>query len=684
MSARQLAIAITLLIAARLYAQVTPSSILLPTGMAYDTAGNLYFTDANRHQVFESTLGGQLLLIAGTGTQGYAGDNGPATSAQLNSPQALTIATNGTLYIADTGNNVVRAITNGTITTLAGTGKPGYSGDSGPATSAQLDAPNALTLDSTGALLVCDSANNRIRRIDITGTITTIAGTGIQGFSGDNGPATAAQFDTPSGIATANGVIYIADTHNHRIRIIDSSGTITTLAGTGKPGYFGDNGLATSAQLNSPRGLALTATGALLIADANNQRIRSISATGTITTLAGGPTQGTTTDGTTALSANLNTPRAVAISPFGYSILADAPNHTLRILVTNGDLYLPAAFAPTRTTAVTFIAAGTATVTGISTPQGAVQLTIDGTPGPTATLASGAATFSLPAGAHTITATYTGDGLNPAATSSAITLSAGKAAATVIMQPPSPNDYAGMPLLLNANVTAPTGGTPTGTVTFLEGPTTIATAQLTAGIASGVYLAPTAGSHTIVASYLGDANFAPGSAPPITAIVKPIPDFTIATTGTTNQTAAAGAIATYNLNITPQNGAFTGAVSLAVSGLPFGATASFAPPQVVPGASVAATTLSVQTLAQPIAHLATHTTAPYALLFLPLIFLRRKSRRLLLPLLPLVLFISGCGDRVNQPPTPAAGIYTLTVSATGTNLAGILVVHTTTVTLTIE
>lgn len=682
-----LAVAFTLLFAQRLAAQVTPGAILLPTGIAYDTTGNLYFADANRHQVFESTVAGQLLLIAGTGTQGYAGDNGPATASQLNSPQALAIASNGTLYIADTGNDAIRAIdSTGTITTIAGMGKPGYSGDNGPATSAQLDAPNALAIDATGALLVADSANHRIRRIDTTGTITTVAGSGIQGYSGDNGPATAAQLDTPSGLAAAGSTIYISDTHNHRIRAISASGTITTVAGTGQPGYSGDNGPATAAQLDSPRGLAITSTGALLIADANNQRIRSVSASGTITTLAGGSTQGSTVDGTTALAANLNTPRAVGVSPFGYSILADAPNHTLRILASNGNLYVPAPFAPSRTTAIS-LATGTAitaTVTGIAVPQGTVQLTVDGTPGPTATLTSGAATFPRPTGSHTLTAAYTGDGLNPAATSAALTLTAGQAATSIITQPPSPNDYAGLPLALNASVTAPTGGTPTGTVNFLEGTTTVATAQLAAGIASGVYLAPAAGSHTIVANYLGDANFAASTAPPVTAIVNPMPDFAIATTGATTQTIAAGSIATYNLTITPLNGSFTGAVSLAVSGLPFGATASFAPPQVVPGSSPAATTLSVQTLAQPVAQNDAPHAALYALLFLPLLFLRRKPRNLLLALLPLAFLLTGCGDRVNQPPSAVAGVYTLTVSATGTNLAGTLVVHNTTVTLSIE
>ena len=699
---RQLALA--LLFAATLHAQVAATVVLMPAGLAYDGSGNLYFADAARHQVFESTLGGSLRLIAGTGTQGYAGDGGLATAAQLNTPQALAIAPDGTLYIADTGNHAIRAVTNGTITTVAGTGQQGFSGDNGPATAAQLASPNALAFDATGALLLCDSANHRIRRISAggnvtaSGIITTLAGTGVQGFAGDNGPALAAQLDTPSGLAVANGTVYVADTHNHRVRAINAAGMITTVAGTGQPGFSGDNGPATAAQLDSPRGLAITPGGALLIADANNQRLRSVSSAGLITTLAGGPTQGNTTDGTAALAAALNTPRAVGISSFGYPVFADAPNRTLRILAADGNLYAPAALAPARASTMTLTANSSATVTvrGIATPQGNVQLILDGSPGPIATLANAAATFPLAAlapGSHTLAASYLGDGLNPAATSAALTFAAGKAVSAVVTQPPSPNDYAGMPLLLNANVTSTTSGTPTGTVAFLDATAanaTLATAQLAAGIASAVYLAPTAGTHSVVASYLGDASFAPSAAPAVTVIVKPMPDFALAANGSTTQTVAAGAIASYTLAITPQNGPFTGAVSLAVSGLPSGATASFTPPQVVPDASPATATLSVQTLALPIAQahapavVQAHAVALYALLLLPFLVYRRRPRPRILALLPLALFLSACGNRVNQPPTPAAGVYTLTVSATGTNLAGALAVHTTTVTLKVE
>ncbi len=680
-------LALLLLCAAiSLRAQTIAGSIQLPVALAYDSTGNLYFADANHHQVFEATLGGQLLVVAGSGIQGFSGDGAAATAAQLNAPQALAVGSDGTLYIADTGNNVIRAVANGTITTIAGTGKAAFSGDIGPAKTASLASPNALALDGSGALLVADSGNHRIRRI-ANSIITTVAGNGTQGFSGDGAAATAAQLDTPSGLAVStDGRIFIADTHNHRIRLVATTGTITTFAGTGKPGFSGDNGLSTAAQLDSPRGLAITATGALLIADANNQRIRSVSQQSIITTLAGSSTQGATTDGTAALAATLSTPRGLAITSFGYPAIADAPNHVPRILAADGNLYVPAALT-NRTSTVTLTATSSATVAvggQAATPQGTVQLLVDGAPLATVPLNSGSASVPLAAlapGNHTLTAVYAGDGLNPAATSNTISLSTGKAVTAVVTQPPAPNDYAGMPLLLAANVTSTAKGTPTGAVVFTEGTTTLATSQLAAGIASAVYLAPTAGPHAIVANYLGDSSFSPSTALPVIAIVKPIPDFTIATTGSTAQTIAAGSIATYNLSLTPQNGPFTGAVSLSASGLPSGATVSFSPTQVVPGASSATSTMSVQTSAST-AQLQRIPRNFYALLCLPLLLLRRRPRRFLLACG--FIAITGCGTRINQPPTQAAASYTITINATGTNLAGVVVVHTTTVTLSVE
>jgi sugar lactone lactonase YvrE len=423
-------------------AQVSPSNILQPSGVAFDAQGNLYFADASRNQIYESTLAGNLVLIAGNGTQGFAGDGAAATAAELNHPESIAIDTSGTLYVADTGNQRIRSIAAGIITTFAGTGAAAFAGDNGPAISAALHTPTAIALDSTGSLLVCDTGNHRLRRIS-SGIITTIAGTSSQGFSGDSGPAIAAQLDSPSGIAVApDGRIFFADTHNDRIRLI-SNGIITTVAGTGSRGYGGDNGPATAASLALPRGLTFTSAGNLLFADSNNQRIRQIDTQGTITTLAGNGVQGSAPDAVTGHAASLNTPRSVAMSTFDFPTFTDAPDHTLHELVAAANLYRPAGLtAPPRMSAVSLSLPATAygqttasvTVSGAAgVPQGTIQILQGSTIVATAQLTSGSASIplpSLPTGSYTFTAAYAGDGINPAAEGGPSTLTIGQAIAT--------------------------------------------------------------------------------------------------------------------------------------------------------------------------------------------------------------------------------------------------------------
>ena len=290
------------------------------------------------HAIRKVDTTGIITTIAGTGTQGFSGDNGPATAAALDSPQGLALDTADNLYLADTHNHRIRRLnlSTGIITTIAGTGTPGFSGDNGPATTAQLNLPTALALDNANNLYLADTANHRIRRIDsTTGIITTIAGTGTQAFSGDNGPAINAAIDSPTGLAfdSANN-LYLADTHNHRIRRIDATtGIITTIAGTGTPGFSGDTTAASSATLALPHGLTIDPAGNLYLADTANHRIRRIDATtGLITTIAGDGTQAFDGDNAAAISASLNSPRATAISPSNLITLADTANQRIRQL----------------------------------------------------------------------------------------------------------------------------------------------------------------------------------------------------------------------------------------------------------------------------------------------------------------------------------------------------------------
>ena len=257
--------------------------------------------------------------LAGTGWQGYAGDSGPAASAALRFPRGVATDTAGNLYVADPRDHRVRRIdAEGMITTLAGTGQRGYTGDGAPAAEARLDHPEGVAADRAGNVYVADSANHRIRRIDAEGTITTLAGTGERGYSGDGGLAAEARLAFPADVAVdASGNVYVADSWNHRVRRIDAEGTITTLAGSGFPGYSGDGSQASGAFLSNPTAVAVDASGNVYVADSWNHRVRRIDQSGSISTLAGSGGQDDGGDGGPGVTAGLAYPVSVAAGPEG-------------------------------------------------------------------------------------------------------------------------------------------------------------------------------------------------------------------------------------------------------------------------------------------------------------------------------------------------------------------------------
>ncbi len=300
-----------------------------PLGISGDTTGALYIADAGNHRIRNiHDQRDSIVTVAGTGTASFSGDGGAATSATLNAPSDVFVAGGGTLYVADTGNHRIRRITPaGIISTIAGTGAPGFSGDGAAATSAQLRSPTGVCV-SGGVIYIADQGNNRIRAISGS-TISTFAGTASQGDSGDGGAATAAALWSPTDVfADTAGVLYVADSGNHKIRAIATDSTITTVAGTGASGFSGDGGLAINAQIAFPRSIYVDSAGNIYITDRFNHRLRRVNANGVITTLAGKGTLGSAGNDKAANLSQLASPSGVWL--FGEEIYLTGAGHRVR------------------------------------------------------------------------------------------------------------------------------------------------------------------------------------------------------------------------------------------------------------------------------------------------------------------------------------------------------------------
>jgi sugar lactone lactonase YvrE len=780
--------------------------LILPSAIVFDAAGNLYFAETGNHVIRKFDTTGNITTIAGNGTQGFSGDAGPATSATLDSPQGLALDTANNLYIADTHNHRIRKLnlTTGTLTTIAGT-TPGFSGDKASAASALLNLPTALALDASNNLYLADTGNHRIRKITAsTGIITTIAGTGAQGFSGDTGPSVSAAIDSPTGLALdASNNLFLADTHNHRIRkITAATGIITTIAGNGVPGFSGDTTAATTATLALPHGITIDPAGNLYLADTANHRIRRIDATtGVITTVVGDGTQAFAGDGGPAIAASLDGPRNTAVSPSTLLTLSDTGNQRIR--------QLEAAPAPATTihtiggvavtapgtltlTAPAIIAYGTGqlTATLASTPNatGAITFfdTTEATTGTTLTLGTATLTANIvtlptttiPAGQHNLTAIYAGDQTHSSAQSSTLVLSItprqlnatitpttllyGQAvpgisgtligilpqdasnlsatfttAATAFSPPgtysitatltgPAAGNYAipspvatltinpastlitlsnlvatattGSSITLTAHIASGTNGIPTGSVTLLDGSLTLFTTPVSA-TGDAVFTIPSIaeGAHSFTAFFIGSSNFSPSVSSPQLITVGTGPsgssDFALTPTGTTTQTIPSGSSADYTFTVQLQ-GNMPSPITLAATGLPNLAKASFNPPTLPPGATSNTFTLTIATpnTTASIAKYLRSITLAFLLSPIALFTLRPRHRRkgiklftlALLSLTPLL--ITGCGDRISTANSLAlsAKSYTITVTGTATMPTGSILQHSATVTLLLE
>ena len=752
-------------------------AILHPLGMTYDSQANLFFAESGNHVIRRLDPAGNLSTVAGTGTQGFSGDGGPAIKAQLDAPSAVVLDSAGNLFIADTHNHRIRRIDAATyvITTIAGTGIAGFSGDGGPATMAALASPLGLAIGPANLLYLADSRNHRVRSIDLqTGVITTVAGGATQGFSGDGNAAINARLDTPSGLAIdSNRNVFVADTENHRVRRIDATDhTITTVAGS-----------SASSRLLRPVSLVATAAG-ILIADASGERVLSLDpSSGILNVLAGQGTQSFQGDNGPATAAMLNTPTGLAIAPSGSIALADAGNERIRQINADGSISTLAGFGTPAAGSLTLSGATTqsygattlvASLSGGVTSQGTISL-LDTTTGNTAllsqtTLSGGLARFSLPtlaAGVHLLLATFPGDGTHLAAQSQilnvivapipltatiagnltalfgqplaalhttltgalptditrltanaavdasatsqpgtypiSIALSGPAAANYIFTAPAATLTVAKAPVtatitqaggILTARVVSSTIGSPTGTLTLLTSAGTrftsiildkTGTAEIsTAGLANGTY--------TLAAVYSGDLDFLSAQSTPLTVTIgaPAVPaDFSFSVAGSGTQTVTPGETAQYTVNLNLSGtSALAGPITLSASALPVGFTANFDPPVISPGGTITSFTLSVATpraLASNQSfwiHGGCCTLA--CLLPLMLIVVSRRRRILLGSLAALAL--CGCGARINSTAVSqtASTTYPITITGTTTNLDGSVLQHTASISLVVR
>ena len=781
--------------------QATTVPLSLPGGLAYDSLGNLYIAATNDHVVRVVSPTGVINTFAGTGAQGFSGDGGAATSAQLDSPTGIAVDASNNVYIADTHNNRIREVlaSTGVINTIAGTGVAGFAGDGGAATSALLNYPTAVAVDSAGNIYIADTNSHRIREIK-SGTISTVAGDGEQFYSGDSGLATAAGLDSPNGVAVDSSFnIYIGDTHNQRVRLVTfTTGIISTLAGTGVKTYTADGVAANSSALARPRGLAISPNGTLLIADSDNDRVRAVSG-GNISTVVGSGQQGFSGDTALGTASAIDTPRVVAATANNNVLVADTENDRVRTVDGNGDLITVAGLAPTGDESLTLSGALTTVVYGSgslsatykyisNTATGNITFydTVGSTPvqvGSPVALSSNIASFStstLSAGKHAIEAIYAGDannapaasgvfdvtvtplaitatansasiaygvaiptltgtlsgilaqdsgnvtlGLSSTATATSatgvypisasltgtavgnytVTLTAAanvtitQASSTTQLQTSSATPYQAVPVTLTATVSdSSTGstGSPTGTVSFYNGATLLGTSPVTAGVATLMTAALPLGASSVTAVYSGDTNFAASTSSGVSETVNGS-DFTFVLVPSSGspavQTVAQGGTATYNFTVSPSLASFPQAVTFTVSGLPPGATYTLTPSSIPAGGGATPMTLVVTTT-NSLAQLSRHGDR-WMSLTMPLLLLlpfagfkrpgdvverpRRRPRLLLLVLLLTGVLGTLTGCGAGGFFGTSPQSYNIVVTATSGSVS-----HTQSVTLTVQ
>ncbi len=348
-----------------------------PYNVAVDASRNIFIADYDNNRIRKVTAStGIISTLAGTGTAGFSGDSGLATQAKINQPRGIAIDEQGNVYFADQANFRIRKVdaATGIITTVAGNGAPGYSGNNGPATAAMINFAHSIAIDPNGDLVIADTWNHLIRKVTMsTGIIKTIIGSGFPGFSGDSGLARIARLNYPTGIAIdASGNIYITDQQNNRVRKVTAADSlIHTIAGNGIMGYYGDGGLALAAQLNKPVGVAVDAAGVVYVADSYNNRVRKIDLSGMISSLSGTGVPGYNGDSISCYTAELNGPSDMTLDNAGNIYFCDAHNYRVRKILKS----LVGIEELNENNSLTLFPNPTEATLAISTTQGAIKST---------------------------------------------------------------------------------------------------------------------------------------------------------------------------------------------------------------------------------------------------------------------------------------------------------------------
>jgi sugar lactone lactonase YvrE len=665
---------------------VSSTALGAPTSIAFDASGNSYISDRANNVVWKLNSSGTIAVVAGNGTYGSSGDGAAATSAQLASPTGVAVDKSGNLYIGDGVSVRVVSASTGIINTYAGGGKRTANfGDGGPATSAYLSGPIGLVFDTSGNLYIADSGDNRVRLVDAkTAIITTVAGGALYGSPiGDGGPATSAYLYPTALALDRQNNLYVVDAQDARVRRVDATtGIITTVAGGGNPGPDPDGSLATAINVTNFRGVAIDASGDLYYSDLQ-ARVRKIdAATGTVTTVAGNTYYGYTGDGGEATMAQLGNPQQIAFDNGGNLYIPDSADYVVRRVT----------FPPPAATPAFSVAGGAytsvqhVTLTD-STSGAAIYYTLDGT-----TPDTGSTTYSGPIAIResaTLQAVAAANGHALSAVAKAV-YSITLQTPTLALSSSAATAYTGNPVTLTATLTV-AAGSPTGTVTFMDGTTELGTGNVSGGTATYTTSSLAVGTHTITAVYSGDDGFNPATSADTTVNIS---DFTFAppSGGTTSATVKPGGTATYQLTVTPPSGSTTlSAVTFSIAGLPAGATSSFNPSSVPANSGTTNVTLSVKVPAQSASVPAATPRFPLVLglALLPLLGLgkaRRASKTLLIVLAigsaaALAVF-TGCGGSGNSG-GGGGGSQSQTYNLTVTTTAG-SDSHTTKLTLTVQ